>query len=279
VPEPSDPSDPPGQPPVRIGAVTYLNSRPLVWCLPRLAPGAEIVFDLPSRLADGLAAARLDVALIPSVEYFRQPGSTIVSDACVACDGPVKSVKLYSRVPVARIRTLALDEGSRTSAAMVRVMLKERYGLEPELTPLPIGDSVGRVAADAVLLIGDRAIQTADDPFEVVWDLGREWSEWTGLPFVFAMWIARPCVHLRGIDRLLAAARDGGVRCFEAIAREAAPALGIAEAECLTYLRDNLRFELGRRQRLGLETFYQLAVRHGLAPSGIDLVFYNHRPA
>jgi chorismate dehydratase len=276
VPEKSQPA---GQNALRIGAVTYLNSKPLIWCLPGLAPQAQVVLDLPSRLADGLAAARLDVALVPSIEYFRIPGCTVVSDACISCDGRVKSVKLFSRVPLRRIRTLALDEGSRTSAAMVRIMLRERYKLEPELQGLPIGTSLGESAADAVLLIGDRAMRPAVEGFEEVWDLGQEWSRWTGLPFVFAMWVARPCVHLRGMDELLGAARDQGLCHLEEIARDAASALDIPEAECLAYLRDNLVFELGRRQRLGLETFYQLAVTHGLAPPGMDLVFYNRRPA
>ena len=83
--------------------------------------------DLPSRLADGLVAGRLDVALVPSIEYCRNPGCTIVSDACIASDGPVRSIKLYSRVPLERIGSLALDEGSRTSATLVRIWLKERF--------------------------------------------------------------------------------------------------------------------------------------------------------
>ena len=107
---------------LRIGAVNYLNTKPLVCGLEQLAPQAEIVFDLPSRLADGLAAGQLDVALIPSVEIFQNPTYTLVSDACIACRGPVLSVKLFSRVPPAEIRTLALDEGSRTS-------LRNWYGL------------------------------------------------------------------------------------------------------------------------------------------------------
>ena len=102
-----------------MGAVTYLNARPLVFSLARFAPQAEIVIDLPSRLADALAAGRLDVAMIPSIEYARHPGYTIVSDACIACDGAVQSVKLYGHVPFQSLRTLALDEGSRTSAALV----------------------------------------------------------------------------------------------------------------------------------------------------------------
>jgi len=261
--------------PVRVGAVTYLNARPLTYCLPRLAPDAQIVNDLPSRLADGLAAGQFDVALIPAIEYFRNPGYRIVSDACVACDGPVRSIKLYGRVPVERIRTLALDEGSRTSAALTRILLKERFGLEPKLEPLPIGASLDDTTADAVMLIGDRGMFPVAGRFEFIWDLGEEWCRWTGLPCVFAVWIAAANVELNGLDVTLAAARDEGVARFAEIARIQSPLLGIAESECLSYFRDNLRFRLGQRERRGLETFCRLAVRHGLAPAGARLVFFD----
>ena len=264
---------------IRVGAVAYLNARPLTFCLRERAPQAEIVVDLPSRLADGLASGRLDVALIPSIEYFRNPRYTIVSDACVACDGPVRSIKLYGRVPVERVRKLALDEGSRTSAAMTRILLKERFNLQPELEQLPIGATLDDTAADAVMLIGDRAMLPVEGPFEFVWDLGLEWSRWTGLPFVFAMWIARPNVELCGLDELLAAVRDEGVEKLDEIARREAPRLGISVEDCQSYLRDNLRFRLGEREQQGLETFCRLAARHRLAPTGVKLVFYDHKPA
>jgi chorismate dehydratase len=259
---------------VRVGAVTYLNARPLVFSLAALAPQAEIVIDLPSRLADALAAGRLDVATIPSIEYARQPGYTIVSDACIACDGAVRSVKLYGRVPVERVRTLALDEGSRTSAALARILLKERFGISPETRPLPIGASPAEAAADAVLVIGDRGMLPAHDGVEFEWDLGQEWRRWTGLPFVFSMWIARPGVDLLGVDAALSAARDDGINRFAEIAREAAPNIGIPETDCLCYLRDHLTFHLHDRQRQSLELFYALAGRHGFAPAGVKLAFY-----
>ncbi len=101
---------------IRVGAVAYLNARPLIFSLARRRTEVEIVIDLPSRLADALAAGRLDVAMIPSIEYARGPDYAIISDACIACNGAVRSVKLYSRVPLERLRSLALDEGSRTSA-------------------------------------------------------------------------------------------------------------------------------------------------------------------
>jgi chorismate dehydratase len=264
---------------VRVGAVSYLNTRPLVISLASMAPQARIEVDVPSRLADRLNRGLLDVATIPSIEYFRLPGATIVSDACVACHGPVKSVKLYGRKPVKQIRTLALDEGSRTSAAMSRILLKERFGVEPELRPLPIGASAGNSQADAVMLIGDRGMLAPPGTFEFVWDLGEEWCQWTGLPFVFSMWVARPQVNLAGLEKSLADARDDGERRLEEIARADAPGLGISEVECLEYLRNHLVFHLGPRERSGLEAFGRLAAEHGLAPAGVCLAFYDREIA
>jgi len=259
--------------PLRVGAVSYLNTRPLVYGLERLAPGVELVLDYPSRLADDLAAGRLDVALIPTIEFFRGVGYSIVSDACIACRGPVLSVKLFSRKPMAEIETLALDEGSRTSVALVRILLHERFGITPRLERLQIAASVGDTRADAVLLIGDRAMHSPPGPFVEVWDLGDEWCRWSELPFVFAMWTARPGVELHDLEAQLSAARDLGVQHLEAIAeREAAP-LGLARPQCLAYLRDNLYFYLGPRERQGLELFYQHAVKLNLAPTGVDFGF------
>ncbi len=153
---------------IRVGAVEYLNTKPLVYNFQELAPKAELLFDFPSRLADRLATGELDVALIPSIEFFQSPGYTIVSDACIACRGPVLSVKLFSRVPVRQIRTLALDEGSRTSAALVQILLKERHAISPELGALPIGATLADTGADAVLLIGDRAIHSPPGQFAEV---------------------------------------------------------------------------------------------------------------
>ena len=260
--------------PIRVGAVNYLNTKPLIHEFERLVPHAQLILDLPSRLADGLAAGDLDIALIPSVEAFQDPTYSIVSNACIACRGPVLSVKLFSRVPVEQIRTLALDEGSRTSAALVQVLLRERYAVEPLREPLTIGQTLADTQADAVLLIGDRAIHSPSGRFEFVWDLGDEWCRWSGLPFVFAMWTARAGVDLQGVDVALSEARDLGVRHLESIAAAEASPLGLTTPECLNYLRDNLYFYLGRREQEGLARFHQLAGRLGLAPQGVELGFY-----
>src|SRR5436309_352703 len=149
---------------IRIGAVNYLNTKPLICDLEELAPHAELVLDLPSRLADRLAAAELDVALIPIIEYFRSGTYTVVPDISIATRGPVLSVTLFSRVPWAEIRRVALDEGSRTSAALTQVILRRKFGVRPEVVPLPLvqggpDHTAENADADAVLLIGDRAMR------------------------------------------------------------------------------------------------------------------------
>jgi chorismate dehydratase len=270
----TEPSESSNMSNIRVGAVTYLNTRPLTIALAEKAPQAEIIYDYPSRLAEALAAGRLDVATIPSIEYARHPGYTIVSDACIACDGPVRSVKLFGRVPVEDVHTVALDEGSRTSAVLTQLLLKERFGVTPKVLPLPIGASLAKTTADAILMIGDRGMTRSFGSFEFVWDLGEEWSSWTGLPFVFSLWVARPKVDLRGIDKALAAARDEGLKRFVEIAKKEAPVIGIPEQDCLSYLRDHLVFRLGPKQRRGLERFFELAGQHGFAPAKVNLAFY-----
>jgi chorismate dehydratase len=278
---------------MQIGAVNYLNSKPLVYGLDRLVPDVRLCFDLPSRLADSLAAGRLDVALIPSVEFFRGPRYAIVSDACVACRGPVLSVKLYFRVPPTEVRCVALDDGSRTSAALTQILLAELCGVHPRWEPLPIGCGMDSTDADAVLLIGDRAIVSEErgarneereteaqetfspqpigpGPFQDVWDLGDCWTRWTGLPFVFAMWVARENTDLAETAAVLSAARDVGVRHLAQIAALEAPALPIPVELAQRYLRENLHFNLGRNEREGMRRFYQLCVAHGLAPGGLE---------
>lgn len=259
---------------IRIGAVSYLNTKPLVEGLAELAPSARLSFDLPSRLAKSLAENKLDVALIPSIEYLRNENWTIVSDACIGCLGPVLSVKLLTRKPFADIETLALDEGSRTSAALVQILLAE-HGVRPTLETLPIGSSVNDTSADAVLLIGDRAIHSPQGGFIDEWDLGEQWRRTTGLPFVFAMWVARPGVNVSSIEPALEAARDLGVANLNEIAARHADEVNLSHESCLSYLRDNLYFHLKERQQKALELYYRRAADIGLAPANFELRFYD----
>lgn len=258
---------------LQIGAVSYLNSRPLIEGLNQLLPSANLVLDYPSRLADSLANSALDVALIPSIEYFRRPGYEVISDACVAARGEVLSVKLYCRVHPGKIRTLALDEGSRTSAALTKVILAERYGVTPATEPLRMDSTTFDSHADAVLLIGDRAMHRPAESFVEVMDLGQFWYDWTGLPFVFAMWVARQDANTDGLEESLSHARDLGLANVAEIAREEAPGLGISESLALKYLTQNLHYYLTSAERSGLKLFCELAAQHNLVKPDVDIVF------
>lgn len=266
--------------PLRVGAVNYLNSKPLIHRFeehanrlaesePALA-GLRLLKDLPSRLADSLVDGRLDAALVPAFEALAEPRWRIVSDACVAADGPVSSVKLYFRCPPEEVQTLALDEGSRTSVALARLLLHRRFAVDAHRTRLPIGAGLADADADAVLLIGDRAMHAPPEElrrqFVAEWDLAEEWRRDTGLPFVFAVWAARPGVDGAALAALLEASRDDGLVAFAEIARAEAPALGLTVEHAERYLRQNLRFTLGPRERRGLELFRQQCRDAGLLP-------------
>lgn len=258
---------------LQIGAVSYLNSRPLIEGIEDLIPSANLILDYPSRLADSLSDGRLDVALIPSIEYFRQPGYEVVSDACVAARGEVLSVKLYCRVHPGDIRRLALDAGSRTSAALTKIILADGYGVSPQTEPLSMESTTRDSNADAVLLIGDRAMHDPAESFVEVMDLGQVWYDWTGLPFVFAMWVARQESDTDGIDDALSQARDLGLARVSEIAAEEAPRLGLTETMARDYLTKNLHYHLNSAERSGLKLFCELAAQHNLVKPDVNIVF------
>lgn len=262
--------------PIRVGAVSYLNAKPLYYRLEDFAPGARLVMDVPSRLADRLAAGDLDVALIPSVEYLRgaASGYEILPGFAIAARGAVRSVKLFSRVPLARVGRLALDAGSRTSQALVRVWLDAAHGVRPAtIEPLPLGVSPLESTADAVLLIGDRAMRVPDADFPVVVDLAEAWNAMTGLPFVFALWVTRAGVELGDLPDALERCRAEGLAHARELAATHGPRLGLDVAACYDYLTKVLSYDLGDAEIAGLRRFADRAARLGLAPEGVDLVF------
>ncbi len=258
---------------IRIGAVNYLNTKPLICDLDKLAPEADLILDLPSRLADRLAEGQLDVALIPVIEYFRAGSYSIVPDISIATRGPVLSVTLFSRVPWSEIRSVALDAGSRTSAALTQVLLRKRHGVTPHLRPLAMDSAADEVDADAVLLIGDRAMRACLPGFPHAFDLGQEWYDWTGLPFVYAVWAVREGVELGRVAWALAEAKRRGLARAGLIAHREAPALGLDAGFCRRYLSNILHFDLGPREQAGLHHYYMLACELGLAPGGVTLRF------
>ena len=270
---------------MRIGAVNYLNSKPLVYGLEELAPDVRVTYDLPSRLADSLAAGRLDVALVPSVEFFRTPGHRIVSDACVACRGPVLSVKLHFRVPPDEVRRVALDEGSRTSAALTQILLAEMCGVRPQWEPLPIGcgPEATRCGCGAVDWgPGDCGMRSTERQ-SAIRNRSRKLESLSKCGILGERGVSGPACRLclrcgsRGRMRMLRKWQAcwerraiRGVRHLDEIAAREAPLIGISEELATRYLRDNLHFTLGREERAGLRRFYELCVAHELAPSGFE---------
>ena len=253
--------------PLRVGIVHYLNSRPLAWGFRRgrLGAGYDVRYLPPAAVADGLAAAELDVGLVPAIELQRIPGLVALDAPCVAAKSEVRSVLLISRRPIEAIRRVSLDENSRTSAALVRILLSERYGVEARYAQAPADLDVMLRIADAALLIGDPALRVDRERYRVL-DLAAEWRRLTGHPFVFALWAARQEVARAGLARPF---RDS-LRLAEAemprLVRLAAAEAGLGAEEVETYLTRNLSFHLGEEELAGLREFHARAFAHGLVP-------------
>ena len=265
---------------VRVGAVRYLNAKPLYEYLGEFAPTVRLVLDYPSRLADRLARDELDVALIPSIEYARgvSKGYAILPDLSISSGGPVRSVKLFSRVPFKSIDRLALDAGSRTSQALARIWLDRVHGVHPSgIEELPLGVPAEESTADAVLVIGDRAMRVDEGDYYETIDMAEAWKSLTGLPFVFAFWVAREGAELGDLPELLVRCRDKGLAHARDLAEAHGPRLGLDMNVCYDYLTKSLQYDFGERERAGLRHFYREAARLGLAPEGVHLVFHGPR--
>ena len=248
---------------LRVGAVNYLNSKPLVERLTDFAQDITLTLDLPSRLADRMAAGELDVGLIPVVEFFRGDGYTFIPNIGIASRGPVLSVTLFSKVPWPEIRSVALDEGSRTSAALTRILLRNRHGVNPEFRPLPIDAPAEDADTDAVLLIGDRAMRACLPGHRFAYDLGEEWTAWTGLPMVFAVWAVRRGVELGTAEKAFHRAKEHGLARAGAIAQREAAGLGLDAGFCRRYMETVIRYDLGPQELAGMRKYQELATQMG----------------
>jgi chorismate dehydratase len=260
--------------PVRLGAVSYLNTKPLVEGLDERRELFDLRFDVPAQCAALLHEGRIDVGLIPAIEYLRGD-YRIVPDIAITSDGPVASVAVFTRVPVEQIHTLALDISSRTSVALTRVLCAAKWGIKPKLTPNEPDLRAMLSRADAALVIGDPALEidaTAAGVEKL--DLGSEWKALTGLPFVYAMWSGRHGAINATHVAELQAARDRGVAAIPDIARRCARDDARRASAVEQYLRDNLKYPLGAREIQGLRRFHELAAEQGLVPGLQPLRFY-----
>jgi len=249
---------------LRVGSVPYLVGRPLD-CGLESEPGIEFSRHVPARLVEMLRAGELDVALVSSIEMFRQPGYRYIPEIGVSGNGHVASVQLFLRRPVSELRTIALDPSSRTAATLVRVLLADRPESAPDFFEVPAGEDPRASGCDAWLRIGDPALReflTPDAP--KVFNPSKAWSERTGLPFVFAAWIVRPGVEIEPHLVAFARARLRGARILGELAAEAAKEWRLPLPACCTYFFDECRYEPGEEMHPALFAFRDAAAALGL---------------
>jgi chorismate dehydratase len=257
-----------------VAASSYLNSAPLIWSFVRgtRRECVELLTDAaPARCAEMLARGETDAALVPVIEYQRMADVAVVPGVCVGARRAVRSVVLATRRNDLReVRTIALDESSRTSAALVRVIFREFYGCDVETTARSPDVRAMLDEADAALVIGDPAMTFAREGLHV-YDLATLWREHTGLGFVFAMWMARAsdAWAVRAAD--FAGARDEGLAHLEEIVNGYSAQLNLPRAELRDYLTNNVCFDLDEAMRAGLELYFALAHKHGLTESARPL--------
>jgi predicted solute-binding protein len=246
--------------------VGYLNARPLTWALDRAPDQWRVRYDLPAVCARLLYDDEVDLGLVPSIEYLRSDDYRFVPGVGIGSRGPVASVALYTRRPIEDIRHIALDTSSRTSVTLIRVLCQRRYRITPEF--VPHGPDLAAMVRDydAGLLIGDPALEADAAAYGVTKiDLGEEWTEMTGLPFVYAAWTGRSGAIGGQEVRLLQEAQAEGVASYPAIAAEYANNHRAAPDRALSYLRDNMRYGLGADEQKGLQLFLDYAADLGLA--------------
>ena len=253
----------------RVAASSYLNSAPLIWSFARGERAREVALltdAAPARCGDMLARGLVEAALVPVIEYQRLPEVRVVPGVCVGARRAVRSVLLVTRRKHLKdVRTLALDESSRTSAALVQVIFREFVGREVQTAPASPDVKAMLAGHDAALVIGDPAMTFARENLRV-YDMAELWREFTGLGFVFAMWMAHASAAdaVRRVD--FAAARDEGLACLEEIVAEYERELNLPRAELRAYLTENICFDLNEEMRAGLELFFRLARKHELTP-------------
>lgn len=249
----------------RLGFVEFTNTFPLMETL-RERDDVVPTLDTPRRLAEGLRAGRLDAAIAPIAEHVMNPERyQILPGACIGCLGEVQSVRLYSRQPFRETGVILADPASLTSNLLTRVLLHERCGTEPEMIHCSDREEFKRRMGDAdtpaAVVIGDLALQMHNGlfahTFEHSLDLGEAWFSLTGLPFVFAAWLAPADAPVEPLASILSEARDAGVRRLPEMARRAATKTGLPVEVFEYYYRNNVTYHLDDAHQQGLARFEQ----------------------
>jgi|SRR5579863_2297056 len=272
-------------PPLRISAISYLNTAPLMWDFEHGSAGAgfDIAYTLPSQCAAELARDAADIGIIPAAAYATIPNLSVLPGIAIASKKAVRSILLVSRKPLDAIHTVALDSSSLTSVALTRVLFEKYWGGGRQFTSLPPDLDTMLATHDAALLIGDPALKIDRSQYNT-WDLAEEWVGFTGRPFVFAFWAVTQKAA-RGSSLDLAAifqqSRDHGLMPANLmqITRTWAPKLGSSEALVRRYLTENIHYYLDEPCLDGLRLFYRYADECGALPRVPDLHFADAKPA
>ncbi len=249
----------------RIAASSYLNTAPLIWSFIEGSQrdAVELLTDTsPARCAEMLANNEVDAALVPVIEYQRIPNVEMIPDVCVGSRSAVRSVVLVTRRNnLKKVERVALDSSSRTSIALVKILFREFLKFEPEWASSQPDLKLMLTRADAALIIGDPAMKIPRDQFRV-FDLATLWHEYTGLGFVFAMWMARTesVEAARSID--FGAARDEGLAHLDDIAERYETDLALTRDEIREYLMQNIAFTMDEDMKKGMNLFFELARKH-----------------
>ena len=275
-------SQPPHGPRVRLGAVSFLNSRPLTAALEDcLDEGPfSLVYDLPSACSRDLRAGRIDLGFVPTIEYALSPVPyALVPGVAVGCRGEVLTVRLFFRGDLAAVRTVAVDTSSQTSVALLRILLAEKYGLHPAFEQAAPDLDEMLHGADAALLIGDPVLPLLDEGnarkrTRRSLDLGREWVDLTGLPFVFACWAGREGALDPRQARCLVEAQRRGQAEIPRIARRFQRERGGRVELYERYLRQHVSYDFGEAELAGMREFFRLAHLHGEIDHVPELRFF-----
>jgi len=269
--------------PLRISAISYLNTAPLMWDFEHGEAGRDfdISYTLPSACARALAAGTADIGIIPAAAYTQVPGLMILPGVAIASRRPVRSILLVSKVPVDKIRNVALDTSSMTSVALTKVLFEKWLGGGRTFTPMAPNIDQMLDSHDAGLVIGDPALQI-DRSHYFTLDLAEEWIRHTGKPFVFAFWAVRQdalreAAPLQDLATIFQKSRDHGLdpASLDHITREWAPRLGLSETNVRSYLTENIHYQLDAACLQGLQLFYRYADEIGALPPAPEIRFLN----
>jgi len=232
----------------------------------------ELQFTTPAGCADAVRQRKADVGIVPSIEYQRMERMEILAGISIASKIQVKSVLLLSKVPIDKVQHVAVDNSSRTSAALLRILMRKFYSRWINILPSAPNPAEMLKRAEAALVIGDTAL-TYDGEVPEVYDLAAEWKRFTGLPFVFALWVGHQDAKLGKCRKDFEDSRDYGLAHVDDIAVEYAPKLNLLPPGVKAYLTENIDYSLDEDNRTGLRLFYRLARETGIIPVEKDLYF------